>query len=690
MNRLTRLADGLDCPESFDFACNEPALRDSIRQFGLVRRLRFDRGKSSVRGLGIRFFVRTFDSSVTASRSMRSQGYSHSHSHSQVQSSVYSHQSKYGTSLSQYSLSQGTASVTSESSHQSSATHAESTAGSRSMEPSASFMSVYAVDNQFVIITTDSDGSPIGDYGVEDVVVDITAKMYRTGDSMLSFVFNDYSDVERKESSGVSLAESLVSAPKSVATAHSRPSSHGGGGSSSKPSSVTSSRDSASRSHGTRSQVSLTDASGASDEDKASVTSSASGRSQHSRQSQSTQQSEASKFSHSRAPFHRTLSAGPRRSRGPMDTSRPQSATNNAAPQSTAVTPAFSPLGGRAPAASVTRRSDTGSFMRSSALGSSTAVSIPVDIACVGLGVFEVTYRIDPSTPVEVLHVAVSVAGEPLAGSPFSVFAGIGGTHMSTLRVPGGYGLAVTHDGSLVVVHARGDRALMVVRTADGAVVHEFGSRGSARGQFDTPFCLCATKNNHILVTDCGNNRVQEVTLNGECVRTIGEDRLQDPYGVCTWGDLIAVSEYAAHRVSLFRTDGSFVRCFGSEGSGFGQLNFPMGLRFTPDGRHIAVADQGNGRVSVFNALGGFVRFFGHGILANPYDVQTMPSGQLLVADLRADRVFVFTIDDGELIAEIGTRGEEPGNFCSPSCLAVANDSLYVLDSATSRVQIFI
>jgi hypothetical protein len=48
-------------------------------------------------------------------------------------------------------------------------------------------------------------------------------------------------------------------------------------------------------------------------------------------------------------------------------------------------------------------------------------------------------------------------------------------------------------------------------------------STGPAAGQFNLPFSLCMTKNNTIiLVAECGNKRIQEVTPEGVHVKFVG------------------------------------------------------------------------------------------------------------------------------------------------------------------------
>ncbi len=101
---------------------------------------------------------------------------------------------------------------------------------------------------------------------------------------------------------------------------------------------------------------------------------------------------------------------------------------------------------------------------------------------------------------------------------------------------------------------------MQVFRLSDGTHVRTIGSEGAGAGQFLNPTGVALDGAGHIVVVDCGNNRVQ---------------------------------------VRRF-SDGTHVRSFGSYGSANGQLNGPYGgIAFASDGC-IVVSDSSNHRVQVF------------------------------------------------------------------------------------------
>jgi hypothetical protein len=122
---------------------------------------------------------------------------------------------------------------------------------------------------------------------------------------------------------------------------------------------------------------------------------------------------------------------------------------------------------------------------------------------------------------------------------------------------------------------------------------------------------------------------------------------------VCADHDIIMVSEAAAHRISVFkRGDGALLRRFGSEGSGDGQLRWPLGLCFMSGDRHVAVADYKNHRVSILSLEGEFVRHVGAGKLKDPHGVACSAFDELVVADYGNKRVAVFSAS-GELLKTV-------------------------------------
>lgn len=92
----------------------------------------------------------------------------------------------------------------------------------------------------------------------------------------------------------------------------------------------------------------------------------------------------------------------------------------------------------------------------------------------------------------------------------------VNGTHVRTLvlRKKGNTGLAISPDGTVMVISNVEVHVVSVYGLPDGVWKAEFGGEGSGPAQFKRPFKLCfSTLSGNILVTDAGNRRVQVCSL---------------------------------------------------------------------------------------------------------------------------------------------------------------------------------
>jgi DNA-binding beta-propeller fold protein YncE len=223
-------------------------------------------------------------------------------------------------------------------------------------------------------------------------------------------------------------------------------------------------------------------------------------------------------------------------------------------------------------------------------------------------------------------------------------------------------GMAVSRDGSTLFVsdYAGGSHAIHAVRVANGSRPRIIGGKGSGPLQFKNPLQVWVASDDCLFVADYGNSRVQVLTPRLGFHSSVGVDPLSGPAGVCANDAVIVVSEFGAHRISVFnRGDGALLRRFGSGGSGDGELQGPSGLCFMSDHRHVAVADCSNHRVSVFSVEGEFVRHVGVGKLSRPSGVACSAFDEIVVADWGNHRVVMFSAS-GEVLTTMG-RGDFTG-----------------------------
>jgi sugar lactone lactonase YvrE len=216
-------------------------------------------------------------------------------------------------------------------------------------------------------------------------------------------------------------------------------------------------------------------------------------------------------------------------------------------------------------------------------------------------------------------------------------------------------GMAVSHDGSTLLVSDcfGGSHAIHKFDVMTGSLRRVVGG-GVGRLQFQSPWQLWIAPDDFVFVADYNNNRVQVLTPTLELHGFVGVGELSGPLGVCANADVVVVSEYFAHCISVFsRSDGTLLRRFGSAGSGDGQLMSPRGLCFMSSDHYVAVADWGNDRVSVFTIDGEFIRHVGVGGLNRPQGVACSAFDEIVVADVGHRRVAVFS-DVGDLVMSFG------------------------------------
>jgi sugar lactone lactonase YvrE len=179
----------------------------------------------------------------------------------------------------------------------------------------------------------------------------------------------------------------------------------------------------------------------------------------------------------------------------------------------------------------------------------------------------------------------------------------------------------------------------------------------------------------------------------GNRLRTIGDaGRIDAAAGVAVDEDGgIYVADFYHHRIQVFAADGAYLRQWGANGSGPGELNYPTDVAVAAGGS-LVVADAYNHRVQVFARDGTFQREL-TGPSGDPFNVATAvavgPDGEVYVADFYHHRIRRFTVQ-GQLVAEFGRPGKGPGELDRPADMAVDDAGvLFVVDFGNDRIQVF-
>jgi DNA-binding beta-propeller fold protein YncE len=269
--------------------------------------------------------------------------------------------------------------------------------------------------------------------------------------------------------------------------------------------------------------------------------------------------------------------------------------------------------------------------------------------------------------------------------------------------------------------------------------VQQWGTQGSAVGQFSVPFGIAWSPSGRLYVCDQGNARVQYFTSSGD---HLGSFAHTDSYNIAVGpdGSVYLSSGLRVRRVSA---DGVFIREWGGEQTPCGEFFGAVALavepdghvlvlavdskrrricRFTPDGQFlgkieggemseapgssIAVNDQGEVYVSgphdamapggatytvlKFSAAGELIATITPPFPSNvPTGLAVDKQGNLYFVDPGLDHVLMFS-PSGELIANWGTSGSAPGQFDTPVGVALDGAGrVFISDLANHRIQVF-
>ena len=201
------------------------------------------------------------------------------------------------------------------------------------------------------------------------------------------------------------------------------------------------------------------------------------------------------------------------------------------------------------------------------------------------------------------------------------------------------YSVAFTESGDLLSFVARVDRKLPLY--TEGSQFIRYISDEHAK----KPWYITVRSDGRIITCDVVEKTINVLSPDGknllQSFRAPGCDGR--PWCVVYHQNKFFVSYCEDHRVVVFNNEGKYVYDIGSEGSGDGQLTFPIGLAIDKFDRLI-VCDGGNGRLQLFTLDGKYItkiagNFFHHGKL---FRCALSNTGNLFITEKGKNCIYVF------------------------------------------------
>jgi len=263
--------------------------------------------------------------------------------------------------------------------------------------------------------------------------------------------------------------------------------------------------------------------------------------------------------------------------------------------------------------------------------------------------------------------------------------------------------LAVGPDGNLYVVDT--DNHRVQVFDSQGNFVRQWGSQGEADGQFKEPWGIAVDAEGNVYVADTWNHRIQVFDSNGKFLRKWGffattGGELGEPGAF--WGPRaiaidaegnLYVADTGNKRIQKFDPQGNFLGQWGGGGVIEGRFDEPVGLAIDRQG-NIYVADTWNRRVQKFDKDFNYLTqwpiegWVGESVVNKPY-LAVDADGYVYVSDPEGYRILVFD-SEGNFKATFGQFGSDAKSFALPTGLALDSDGrLWVADADNHRVMLF-
>ncbi len=166
------------------------------------------------------------------------------------------------------------------------------------------------------------------------------------------------------------------------------------------------------------------------------------------------------------------------------------------------------------------------------------------------------------------------------------------------------WAIATAPDGRVFAPDVTKNRVVII--SAGGAQIGQFGTPGTGNGQFRNPRGIAFDPaDNTLWVADSARGDIQHFSLSGQYLGRVSPAAagvtMQQLMDVQVAGNYLYVSDAKAHRISIFSKAGQFIGSSAGGGTGLGRVLGPMGMDVV--GNHLYVAESVGNRIQDFTIV---------------------------------------------------------------------------------------
>ena len=202
------------------------------------------------------------------------------------------------------------------------------------------------------------------------------------------------------------------------------------------------------------------------------------------------------------------------------------------------------------------------------------------------------------------------------------------------------------------------------------------------------PYSVAITRKHHLVVPKRGC--ISVYNLHGKSLRCINSTRVAfDPRGVAISEDgMMFIADYVSH--GLLKVNSNF-KLLDAVGGVCMEFNDYDGIKVLNNS--VYVCDRNNDVIHIFDMNLKLLHFFGtrgsgEGEFKYPCDIAADGDKCLYVVDRYNNRVQVFS-QSGLYLRSFGHYGNGPGELCRPGGIHIHNKYVYITESGNHRVSVF-